>query len=125
MEARCGSETKRGGECVIHAILAGVRTENSSDPPRPLCALLFVTVLASAGGEPASWMDVQKIQILLKCTQAEAEVAASLLAGLTPARIAQDREVSLSTVRSQIRALLEASSTHHVAQLIVLLARSL
>jgi DNA-binding CsgD family transcriptional regulator len=70
-------------------------------------------------------MDVQKIEILLKCTQAEAEVAASLLAGLTPARIAQDREVSLSTVRSQIRALLEASSTHHVAQLIVLLARSL
>jgi DNA-binding CsgD family transcriptional regulator len=87
--------------------------------------LLFVTVLASAGPELASWIDVAKIQILLKCTQAEAEVAASLLAGLTPARIAEDRRVSLSTVRTQIRALLEVSGTRRVAELIVLLARSL
>jgi DNA-binding CsgD family transcriptional regulator len=65
------------------------------------------------------------IQILLKCTQAEAEVAASLLAGLTPTRIAQERRVSLSTVRTQIRALLEVSGTRRVAELIVLLARSL
>ena len=48
-----------------------------------------------------------------------------LLAGLTPARIAQYRQVSLSTVRTQIRALLEVSGTRRVAQWIVLLARSL
>jgi DNA-binding CsgD family transcriptional regulator len=113
------------GECVIQAIPASVRAKNLLDPPRASCALLFVTTLASADRAPASWIDIQKIQILLKCTQAEAEVAASLLGGLTPARIAQDRQVSLNTVRTQIRALLEVSGTRRVAELIVLLARSL
>jgi DNA-binding CsgD family transcriptional regulator len=87
--------------------------------------LLLVTVLARAGRDLVSWIDVPKVQILVECTQAEAEVAASLLAGLTPARIAQERRVSLNTVRTQIRALLEVSGTRRVAELIVLLARSL
>ena len=114
-----------GPECVIQAIPASARAGNPVYRPLGSCVLLFVTVLARAGLEAASWIDVPKIQMLLKCTQAEAEVAASLLAGLTPGRIAQDRQVSLSTVRTQIRALLEASATHRVAELIVLLARSL
>jgi DNA-binding CsgD family transcriptional regulator len=114
-----------GAECLIEAIPAGLRAENPFYPPRASCVLLFLTVLARAGRELAGWIDAGKIQILLKCTQAEAEVAASLLAGLTPARIAQDREVSLNTVRTQIRALLEVSGTRRVPELIVLLARSL
>jgi DNA-binding CsgD family transcriptional regulator len=114
-----------GAECLIQAIPAGAKAGNPAYRPRGSCVLLFVTVLARAGRELASWIDVPKIQILLKCTQAEAGVAASLLAGLTPARIAQDRRVSLSTVRTQIRALLEVSGTRRVAELIVLLARSL
>ena len=114
-----------GAECVIQAIPASARAGNPVYRPTGFCALLFVTVLARPGGELASWIDVPKIQILLKCTQAEAVVAASLLTGLTPARIAQDRGVSLSTVRTQIRALLEVSGTRRVAELIVVLARSL
>jgi DNA-binding CsgD family transcriptional regulator len=114
-----------GGECVIQAIPADRGAENPFRPSRASCALLFVTALARAGEDLASWINIQKIRILLKCTQAEAEVAASLLAGLTPARIAQDRRVSLNTVRTQIRALLEVSGTRRVAELIVLLARSL
>ena len=114
-----------GAECLIQAIPAGARAGNPVYRPRGSCVLLFVTVLARAGRELASWIEVPKIQILLMCTQAEAEVAASLLAGLPPARIAQDRRVSLSTVRTQIRALLEVSGTRRVAELIVLLARSL
>jgi DNA-binding CsgD family transcriptional regulator len=110
---------------VIQAIPAGVKAENPFNPTRASCVLLLVTVLSAAGRELTHWIDVQKIQILLKCTQAEAEVAASLLAGLTPTRIAQERRVSLSTVRTQIRALLEVSGTRRVAELIVLLARSL
>jgi DNA-binding CsgD family transcriptional regulator len=114
-----------GAECVIQAIPAGARAGNPVCRPRGSCVLLLVTVLARAGRDLASWIDVPKIQILLKCTQAEAEVAASLLAGLTPVRIAQDRRVSLSTVRTQIRALLEVSGTRRITELIVLLARSL
>ena len=114
-----------GAECVIQAIPAGARAGNPVYRPRGSCVLLLVTVLARAGRDLASWIDVPKIQILLKCTQAKAEVAASLLAGLTPVCIAQERRVSLSTVRTQIRALLEVSGTRRVAELIVLLARSL
>ena len=114
-----------GAECVIQAIPAGARAVNRVYRPRGSCVLLLVTVLARAGRDLASWIDVPKIRILLKCTQAEAEVAASLLAGLTPVCIAQERRVSLSTVRTQIRALLEVSGTRRVAELIVLLAGSL
>jgi DNA-binding CsgD family transcriptional regulator len=114
-----------GAECVIQAIPAVAKAGNPVYRPRGSCVLLFVTELPRGRRELASWIDVPKIQILLKCTQAEAEVAASLLAGLTPARIAQDRRVSLSTVRTQIRALLEVSGTRRVVELIVLLARSL
>ena len=114
-----------GAQCLIQAIPAGARTGTPEYRPRGSCVLLFVSVFAGAGRELANWIDVPKIQILLKCTLAEAEVAASLLAGVTPARIAHDRRVSLSTVRTQIRALLEASGTRRIAELIVLLARSL
>ena len=75
--------------------------------------------------ELASWIELPKIQMLLKYTQADAEIASSVLVGLTPARIAQHRRVSLSMVRTQIRALLEGSGTRRVAELIVLLAGSL
>ena len=114
-----------GAECLIQAIPAGARWGNPVYRPHGSCVSLFVTVLACAGRELASWIDVAKIRILLRCTQAEAEVATFLLAGLTPARIARDRRVSLSTVRTQIRALLEVSGTRRVAELIVVLARSL
>jgi DNA-binding CsgD family transcriptional regulator len=114
-----------GAECLIQAIPAGAEGGNPVYRLRGYCVLLFVTVLARGGQELGSWIDIPKIQILLKCTQAEAEVAASLLTGLPPARIAQDRRVSLSTVRTQIRALLEASGARRIAELIVLLARSL
>jgi DNA-binding CsgD family transcriptional regulator len=114
-----------GAECVIQAISAPVKVGNPTYRPCAACVLLIATVLPRGRWELTSWINVPKIQILLKCTQAEAEVAASLLAGLTPARIAQDRRVSLSTVRTQIRALLEVSGMRRVAELIVLLARSL
>lgn len=54
-------------------------------------------------------------------TAAEARVAASLAAGLSPAEIAVRHGVSEATVRTQMRTIFEKTGTHRQGELIRLL----
>jgi len=56
-------------------------------------------------------------------TDAEVRVAAGLLEGLAPATIAARHGVALSTVRSQIRSLLQKTGTRRQSELLLALAR--
>jgi DNA-binding CsgD family transcriptional regulator len=107
----------RGGHWLARAVPAGVRSDNPFDPRRAGCALLFVST-----PEVRRTPDPSLIRQALGCTQAEAEVAVLLVAGATPARIAAERLVSLTTVRTQIRALLQHSGLNRIGELIRLLA---
>lgn len=93
---------------------------DSHDPFDPRCggcALVFAKAPAISRTANA-----QQIRRLLDCTLAESEVAAALLGGCPPAQIANDRDVSLNTVRTQIRALLETAGVHRIPELLILLA---
>jgi DNA-binding CsgD family transcriptional regulator len=107
----------RGRYWLIRAVPAGVRSDNPFDPRRADCVLLFVTT-----PEARRTPEPSLIRLALGCTQAEAEVAVLLVAGVTPARIAAGRLVSLTTVRTQIRALLQHSGLNRVGELVHLLA---
>jgi DNA-binding CsgD family transcriptional regulator len=107
----------RGGYWLVRAVPAGVRSDNPFDPRRAGCVLLFVTT-----PDVCRTPEPSLIRLALGSTQAEAEVAALLVAGATPARIAAERLVSLTTVRTQIRALLEHSGLNRVGELVRLLA---
>lgn len=56
-------------------------------------------------------------------TRAEAHVATALATGASPEMIADDRTVSLATVRSQIQSIFHKTETHRMADLLLLLAR--
>ncbi len=74
-------------------------------------ALLFV----EATPAPPS---LEQAQLMFGLTPAEAETALDLLRGATPAEIAGRRGVSLNTVRSHIRRVLEKSETTRVTEFI-------
>jgi DNA-binding CsgD family transcriptional regulator len=57
-------------------------------------------------------------------TQAESEVAVLLAEGFAPAEIADQRSVSIETVRNQIKALLQKTGANRIGGLIALLART-
>jgi DNA-binding CsgD family transcriptional regulator len=63
-----------------------------------------------------------KLSGLYGLTAAEAEIAAALAEGLSPAEIAERREVSLATVRSQIHQALRKSDARSLADLVRLAA---
>jgi DNA-binding CsgD family transcriptional regulator len=63
-----------------------------------------------------------KLSGLYGLTAAEAEVAAALAEGLSPTEIAERREVSLATVRSQIHQALRKSDARSLADLVRLAA---
>lgn len=56
-------------------------------------------------------------------TEAESEVAHAIAGGLTARRIAQNRGVSITTVRSQVQSILQKTHLHRQADLVRLLAR--
>ncbi|MFC4165882.1 helix-turn-helix transcriptional regulator [Teichococcus aestuarii] len=62
-----------------------------------------------------------QLMALFGLTPAEAGVAASLAQGLSPEEVAQAREVRLSTVRSQVQALLAKTGTRRQGELLRLL----
>jgi DNA-binding CsgD family transcriptional regulator len=119
--ARCGAGTGGGMMRVgtpndyflIEVVPAGVTTHNPFDMRRGNCALVFVR--KPEARPPA---DALKIMIFLDCTPAESEIGAALLRGCSPAQIASDRKVSLNTVRTQIRSLLDAAGVTHIPELI-------
>ena len=102
---------------LVQVVPSGVAQQNPFDPRYASCALIFVTP-----PKPQGTPDWRRIQLALDCTQAEAEVAADLVLGLSPSEIAAKRNASLNTVRTQIRMLLERADFHRIAELVGFLA---
>jgi DNA-binding CsgD family transcriptional regulator len=102
---------------MIQVVPGGVSADNPFDPRYAGCALLFVR--QPSVSHP---VNVQQIRVALDCTPAEAEVAAALVSGHSPTRIAEDRGVTVDTVRTQIRSLLGLAGVNRIPQLIALLA---
>ena len=103
--------------CMIQVVPGGVSRDNPFGPRYAGCALVFVR--QPSGSRP---LDIQQIRVALDCTQAEAEVAAALVSGHSPTRISTDREVTVSTVRTQIRSLLTLAGLNRIPELVALLA---
>jgi DNA-binding CsgD family transcriptional regulator len=70
-------------------------------------------------------IDLKRFARLHKLTRAEAEVCTLMVQGLTGATIAEMRDTSLETVRSQMAAVLAKTGTHRRADLIRLAVRTL
>jgi DNA-binding CsgD family transcriptional regulator len=102
-----------GGSWELQIVPSGVARENPFDRRFANCALVFVKT-PKRSARP----DWDKIHVMLHCTRAEAEVAADLVGGMTPSEIAMKRNVSIHTVRSQIRILLAGMGLHRIAQLV-------
>ena len=65
---------------------------------------------------------VELVQSLFDLTPAEARVARDLATGRSPEDIASDGGVSLNTVRSQVRGVLEKTGCHRQLDVVALLA---
>jgi DNA-binding CsgD family transcriptional regulator len=65
-----------------------------------------------------SRLAIGAVSDMFSLTKAETAVLARLLAGLEPVRIASEFNVSDSTVRSHIRALLAKTDTHRLHELV-------
>ena len=84
--------------------------------------LRCATVLAMTPVTPPQAPPVELVQSLFDLTPAEARVARSLAAGKTVENIASDSSVSLSTVRTHIRGVLEKTGCNRQAEVIALLS---
>jgi DNA-binding NarL/FixJ family response regulator len=96
---------------------AGVTADNPFDLRHGNCALVFVR-----RPKISAPVDAGKIQLFLDCTPTESEIAAALLEGSSPAQIGKARKVSMNTIRTQIRALLDAAGVNRIPELISLLS---
>lgn len=76
----------------------------------------FVLALDDRKGPPAQAEILRKRFPLLSAS--EAEIGLLLLAGLPPKKIAQEREASIHTVRTQIASILKKTNCHSVASFI-------
>ena len=110
---RSGGVMRLAGHWLLQVIPSGVAQQNPFDPRFDHCALVFVT----SPQQPTS-LDWRRVQLALDCTRAEAEVATDLGSGMAPNKIAIKRKVSLNTVRTQIRILLERTGLHRIVELV-------
>lgn len=108
-----GVPRKAGSDLALRVIPAGVAGENPFSLPHSDCALLFIDA-----SRPRPAPSARSIRQTLRCSPAEAEVAAALASGRAPAEIAAERATSINTVRTQIRSLLETTGTHRIAKLV-------
>jgi DNA-binding CsgD family transcriptional regulator/PAS domain-containing protein len=116
----------------------GAQLLSRPSPRRPLAVLVTPLFLASALGplrqataavfvrdperEPASPPD--QMRALYGLTPAEARLACHLANGLSLREAAQRLEVTVETVRSQVKRIFEKTDTRRQAELVALLARS-
>lgn len=114
---RAGGMLRLSGNWIIQIVPGGVSQQNPFDPRFADCALVFI--IPPIPPSP-HWSE---IQVALDCTRAESEVAADLASGIDPTEIATKRNVSINTVRTQIRSLLERTGFHRVAELVSFLVR--
>lgn len=123
----------RFSEAVRNAIATG----NSSAIRSPMTdgefeCLLTVRPAREAGQALVSFIDISQplnsldpgmLMDMFELTRAEADVALALHAGLETDEIAQLREVSLETVRWQVKAILSKTSCRNQKRFIALLSR--
>jgi DNA-binding CsgD family transcriptional regulator len=109
---------ERRGGCLRLRAPGGAELWVRSAPLAPGAALL--QLLPAQANEQAQ---AQALCCLFSTTRAEAEVAASLGAGRSPAAIARQRGVSLSTVRCQVRAVLGKTGARGVPDLVRIINR--
>lgn len=103
----------RNQATILQVVPSGIAQENPFNRNFAGCALVFVNLPR----QPVR-LDANNIRLTINCTLAEANVAADLASGMNPAEIAAKRRVSIHTIRSQIRALLEKTGLHRVAHLV-------
>jgi DNA-binding CsgD family transcriptional regulator/PAS domain-containing protein len=89
-------------------------------PAMALAPSLALVLITDPANGPV--LAAQTLQQLFALTAAEAEVALALAAGRGAEDIAAEREVSLATVRTQIRQILEKTGALHLRDLVRLLA---
>jgi DNA-binding CsgD family transcriptional regulator len=83
--------------------------------------LRCATVLAMTPVAPPQAPPVELVQSLFDLTPAEARVARSLATGKTVENIASDASVSLNTVRTHMRGVLEKTGCNRQAEVVALL----
>lgn len=86
-------------------------------PTRPVC-MVRLEDPTRARRSSTQWMQQQ-----FGASRAEAAVAEALMEGLTPAQVAESRNVSLPTIRTQIRQVLEKTGSSSILALQRLLSR--
>jgi DNA-binding CsgD family transcriptional regulator len=100
---------------MLEVLPAGHNGNNPFNRGHGCSALVFLRLpRIRRAASPAS------LEVALNCTSAEAEVAAALAAGLSPQDIAIRRNVSVLTVRAQIRSLRALTNTPRMSALIAL-----
>ena len=99
-------------DCAIISLQTPTPSESEFDPPDQTC-LIVLTKPGSA--DSAAWT---QLAARFDLSKAEAQVLHALLDGQTPDSIATERGVSLNTVRSQIRKLLEKTGAASLSDLI-------
>ena len=67
---------------------------------------------------------LEQLKSLYGLTQAEARLALKLCAGNTPTECAKNMDVSITTIRTQLRALMEKTGSHRQAELLTKLLSS-
>lgn len=77
-------------------------------------------VLLTLSNQP---IDQERVRDLFRFTSAETRLALLLMEGLTPEACATRLKVSITTIRSQLRALLRKTETERQAELVALLGR--
>lgn len=97
----------------LEIIPNGVNLQSRLWPLRTRCALVCL--------HPPSreyLRDPESIRFRVGCTRAEAEIAALLVAGLSPSQIAKNRQVRITTVRTQIQRLLALTNVRRISELV-------
>jgi DNA-binding CsgD family transcriptional regulator len=118
-----GADLATGGPASVHV-------------PRPSGARAYALLLAPIGQEEAAPIlaaivdfaardptFAPRLERLFGLSRAEAEVAALLASGVRPAAIARERRVSITTVRAQIRSIVEKTATDGLSEFITMVAR--
>jgi len=101
---------------LVEVIPAGHNRDNPFNSGHGCSALVFLRLPRIRRAPNAA-----SLELSLKCTRAEAEVAAALAAGLSPQEIAIRRNVSVLTIRTQIRSLRALTNTPRMSALIALI----
>ncbi len=107
----------QGKSVILEVASAAVERGQLPGWPRSACAFVFLPPMRRAP-------DADRIQALLGCTHAEAQVAELMVAGQLPHEITENRRVSMNTLRTQVRNLMAKAEVHRAADLVLLLTRN-